>query len=119
MTHRVAGEEWCGFGAVTAVGDDVVLVPLHGHTRGHCGVAVRRPDGHWLLHAGDSYFDAGEKLTPPHAKPVLRLFQRLMAVDDEQRRANQDRLRRLHASQSAEVTVFSAHDPTELAALQG
>ena len=119
VTHRVAGEEWCGFGAVTALGDDVVLVPLHGHTRGHCGVAVRRPDGQWLLHAGDSYFDAGEKLTPPHAKPGLRLFQRLMAVDDEQRRANQDRLRRLHASQSAEVTVFSAHDPTELAALQG
>jgi glyoxylase-like metal-dependent hydrolase (beta-lactamase superfamily II) len=118
VTHEVAGEEWCGFGAVTALDDDVVLVPLHGHSRGHCGVAVRRPDGHWLLHAGDSYFDAGEKQTPPRARPGLRLFQRLMAADDEQRRANQQRLRRLHAAQSREVTIFSAHDPTELAALQ-
>ena len=122
VTHRVEGEEWCGFGAVTALDVDVLLVPLHGHTRGHAGVAVRRPAGQgggWLLHAGDAYFDAGEKQTPPHAKPGLRLFQRLMAVDDAQRRANQQRLRELHAAHSDEVTIFSAHDPTELAALQG
>ncbi len=43
--HEVAGEDWFGFGAVTALDDDVLLVPLRGHTRGHCGVAVRRPDG--------------------------------------------------------------------------
>lgn len=121
VTHRVAGEEWWGLGAVTALADDVLLVPLHGHSRGHCGVAVRRPSdqgGGWLLHAGDAYFDAGEKLTPPHAKPGLRLFERLMAADDDQRRANQQRLRELQADRGPGLTVFCAHDPTELTTLQ-
>lgn len=123
VRHDVAGDDWFGFEAVTALhpssADDVLLVPLHGHTRGHCGVAVRRPEGGWLLHAGDAYFDAGEKETPPHAVPGLRLFQRLVAVDDGQRIANQARLRELHAVRSAEVTVFSAHDAAEYDALTG
>jgi glyoxylase-like metal-dependent hydrolase (beta-lactamase superfamily II) len=29
------------------------LVPLHGHSRGHCGVALKTSTG-WLFHAGDS-----------------------------------------------------------------
>jgi glyoxylase-like metal-dependent hydrolase (beta-lactamase superfamily II) len=29
------------------------LVPLFGHTRGHCGVAVRTASG-WLFHVGDA-----------------------------------------------------------------
>ena len=117
--HGVAGDSWFGFKAVTALDDDVLLVPLHGHTRGHCGVAVRRPDGHWLLHAGDSYFHTGDLATPVSTPPGLRAFQRLMAVDDLQRRHNQERLRELVAARAGEVTVFSAHDATELAALVG
>jgi glyoxylase-like metal-dependent hydrolase (beta-lactamase superfamily II) len=117
--HSVAGDAWFGLQSVTALGDDVVLVPLRGHTRGHCGVAVRRTDGGWLLHAGDSYFSAGEKETPPTAPPGLRMFQALMSVDDLARRHNQERLRELHAAHGAEVTVFSAHDPQEYAALSG
>ncbi len=74
VRHEVAGDDWFGFEAVTALhpsaDDDVLLVPLHGHTRGHCGVAVRRPGGGWLLHAGDAYFDAGEKETPPTPSPA-------------------------------------------------
>ncbi len=115
--HEVAGDEWLGFGAVTALADDVLLVPLRGHTRGHCGVAVRRPDGGWLLHAGDAYFNAGEKLTPPSAPVGLKAFQRMVAVDNLQRLHNQERLRELHATRGDEVTVFSAHDPAELDAL--
>ena len=97
--------------------DDVLLVPLRGHTRGHCGVAVRGDGGRWLLHAGDAYFDAGEKLTPPTVKPGLRAFQRLMGVDELARRHNQERLRELWSAHRHEVTVFSAHDPEEYAAL--
>jgi glyoxylase-like metal-dependent hydrolase (beta-lactamase superfamily II) len=117
--HAVAGDTWFGFEAVTALGDDVLLVPLRGHTRGHCGVAVRRPDGHWLLHAGDSYFHRGDLQSPVSTPPALRGFQRLMAVDDPERRHNLERLRELHAGQPDEVTVFSAHDPDELSALGG
>ncbi|MGH3362535.1 MAG: MBL fold metallo-hydrolase [Nocardioides sp.] len=117
QTHQVRGEEWFGFGAVHALDEDVLLVPLHGHTRGHCGVAVRVADGSWLLHAGDAYFHTGEKQTPPTAPLGLRLFQTMMATDDRLRRENQDRLRELHATRGAQVRVFSAHDPQEFAAL--
>ena len=119
VEHRVAGEVWEGFASVQVLGDDVLLVPLRGHTRGHCGVAVRRPGGGWLLHAGDSYFYAGEVATPPSYLPGLVLFQKAMATDESARRHNQQRLRDLRAARGAEVTVFSAHDPEELAALAG
>lgn len=119
VRHEVAGDDFFGFEAVTVLTDGVLLVPLHGHTRGHCGVAVRRPEGGWLFHAGDAYFDANEMQTPPSAKPGLRVFQRLMAVDDAQRVANQARLRELHAERSDEVTIFSAHDAAEFDELAG
>jgi glyoxylase-like metal-dependent hydrolase (beta-lactamase superfamily II) len=119
LTHDVPGDAWFGFSSVTALDDDVVLIPLQGHTRGHCGVAVRRPDGGWLLHAGDAYFHASEKLTPPAAPYSLRAFQLVMAVDNKRRLANQERLRELMRAHSDEVTIFCAHDPEEYAVLSG
>jgi len=119
VRHDFPGDAWFGFGSVTALSDDVLLIPLQGHTRGHCGVAVRRADGGWLLHAGDSYFHASEKHTPPAAPFTLRTFQTLMAVQNKRRLANQERLRELQRSHGAEVTVFCAHDADELAALAG
>ena len=117
QTHATAGEEWFGFRAVRALDDDLLLIPLHGHTRGHCGVAVRTGDDAWLLHAGDAYFNAGEKQGPPTAPVGLRLFQTVMATDNRLRRENQERLRELHATHGSAVRVFSAHDPQEFAAL--
>jgi len=123
VEHRVDGDRWLGFEAVRALDDDVLLVPLRGHTRGHCGVAVRRPAGGWFLHAGDAYSNAGEKQTPPSCPPGLRLFQSAVQLDRSARAANQERLRALHAEHgpvagSAEpVTMFSAHDATEYDAL--
>ncbi len=117
VPHREEGDGWFGFTSVTALDDDVVLVPLHGHTRGHCGVSVRRPDGRWLLHAGDSYFFTGEKQTPRRCPPSLRAFQVVMATNNRDRLRNQERLRELHAAHGDEVTIFSAHDASELAAL--
>jgi glyoxylase-like metal-dependent hydrolase (beta-lactamase superfamily II) len=119
VTHRAAGDEWLGFSAVTSLGDDVVLVPLHGHSRGHMMVAVRKPEteGGWLLHAGDAYFDAGEKTAPRTCAPTLRAFQTIAAQDNKLRHANQERLRELYAAHSEELTVFCAHDASELAEL--
>lgn len=117
VEHTEEGDSWFGFESVKAISDDIVLVPLHGHTRGHSGVAVRRPDGGWLLHAGDAYFHAGDKETPRTCPPGLRLFQSAMAVDGAARKANLARLQSLHAQHSNEVTVFCAHDRTELEAL--
>lgn len=116
VPHHTAGDEWLGFASVTALDDDVLLVPLHGHSRGHAGVAVRRPDGGWLLHAGDAYFHTGDLTQPPSTPRTLRIVQRLLAHDDATRLANQERLRSL-ATEHPDVAVFSAHDPNELTAL--
>ncbi len=119
VPHHAHGDRWLGLEAVTALGDDVVMVPLAGHSRGHCGVAVARPGGGWLLHAGDSYFSAGEKEDPRTCPPGLRAFQSLTQVDSRLRHANQQRVRELYAARRDELTVFCAHDPAELAALAG
>src|SRR5262249_22811001 len=34
---------------------EALLIPLFGHTLGHCGVAIPDQGGKWLLHGGDSY----------------------------------------------------------------
>lgn len=114
VEHPEAGDDWFGFGSVTALGDDVVLVPLLGHTRGHCGVAVRRSDGHWLLHAGDAFFSAGQVEQDRSCPASLTAFQALMAVDNEARKANEARLRTLALDHADDVSVFCAHDAAQL-----
>jgi glyoxylase-like metal-dependent hydrolase (beta-lactamase superfamily II) len=119
VEHAASGEDWFGFTAVTVLSDDVVMVPLTGHTHGHCGVAVRRPSGGWFLHAGDSYFFHGEKETPPSYSKGLSVFQSLVQRDKRARLDNQERLRTLNADHGDEVTLFCAHDEIEFDALAG
>jgi glyoxylase-like metal-dependent hydrolase (beta-lactamase superfamily II) len=116
--HGSGGDDWFGFEGVRGLDEDVLLVPLRGHTRGHSGVAVRRPEGGWLLHGGDSYFYKGEVETPPTYTKGQTAFQKLMAVDEKSRRANQQRLRELRMGHP-DVTIFSAHDAIEFDRLAG
>ncbi len=94
------------------------MIPLPGHTRGHAGVAVRRDDETWLLHAGDAFFHGGQLADPPSCPVSLTAFQRLMAVDDGRRRANLARLQELARGHADEVTVFCAHDKAQYDALR-
>lgn len=112
--YETAGDRWLGFEAVRLLSplDDVLLVPLQGHTRGHSGIAVRDERG-WLLHAGDSYFDEREVADPPYCPPAIAAYQRLMATDDGLRRRNQERLRGLH-HEHPEIRLFCAHSAAEL-----
>ena len=116
--YGACGEPWFGFGAVRnleGLPPEILLVPLPGHTWGHAGVAVRRDDGHWLLHAGDAYFYRGEmREARRHCTPGLRAYQRLMEVDAVSRMGNQERLRLLSLDHRHEVNVTCAHDPVEL-----
>ncbi|MCC6899114.1 MAG: MBL fold metallo-hydrolase [Polyangiaceae bacterium] len=115
--YRPKGEHWFGFEAVRdleGLPPEILLIPLHGHTRGHSGVAVQTPGG-WLLHAGDAYFHRLE-MAPDRRRcpPLLDVFQRIVEIDGRARVKNQERLRALVRESSDEVRVFSAHDPVEL-----
>lgn len=114
--HEAGGDRWFGFESVQAVAEDVLLIPLPGHTRGHCAVAVRAAPGssfEWLLHCGDAYFFHGEMKEPPTCPMGLRIFQRGVAMDDETRRANAGRLRALQRESGDRIRIFSAHSPHE------
>lgn len=115
-TYAETGEPWFGFEAVRqlrGLPPELLLVPLFGHTWGHCGVAVQQAGGaaNWLLHAGDAYFDprSVHQLEPACAWNVA-LFEALVQTDRRLRLHNQDRLRRLIASEPG-VEVVNAHDP--------
>jgi glyoxylase-like metal-dependent hydrolase (beta-lactamase superfamily II) len=46
--------EWMGFQAIRLpFSPEMYLVPLFGHTPGHCGVAIQDDDG-WLFHCSDA-----------------------------------------------------------------
>ena len=109
------GEDWFGFRGVRALGDkdpDILMIPLAGHTSGHCGIAVRAGDS-WLLHAGDSYFHHGQLDASPRAPLMLRYFQRKVDMNSNARIANQARLRELKLNQAGRVTIFNSHDPVD------
>ena len=104
--------------ALPGGGDDVLLIPLAGHSRGHCGVAVRTSDG-WLLHCGDAYFHHAEVAPAGGRTPAaLKLFESLVNVDRRRRIANQNRLRDLARTHAEEIRLICSHDPVDLAAFR-
>jgi glyoxylase-like metal-dependent hydrolase (beta-lactamase superfamily II) len=116
VQHDAGGEQWQGFDSVRILpGSDaeILLVPLHGHTHGHTGVAVRDGDG-WLLHCGDAYFHHGEVATPPHCPAGLAALAAFDQVDAAARRGNVERLRELAARHSDNVKLICSHDPLYL-----
>ncbi|MCB5163900.1 MBL fold metallo-hydrolase [Streptomyces bambusae] len=127
LTPAVCGDggaQWFGFGGVArprGLASEVLLVPLPGHSAGHAGVAVRDGgSGRWLLHAGDAYMYHGEiDATPPVPHPAFVPVQQGAQTDGEAATTALDRLRTLRRDHADEVSVFSAHDPWEFAALAG
>jgi glyoxylase-like metal-dependent hydrolase (beta-lactamase superfamily II) len=112
------GERWFGFEAVRGLQGlppEILLIPLFGHTLGHCGVAVQSTDG-WLLHAGDAYFDSRE-VNDRFRRCALQLalLQAIVTTNRAARLYNQDRLRAL-ARVRPDVRIFCAHDPWEFEA---
>ncbi len=119
--YDAEGEPWFGFASVRGLKGlppEILMVPLVGHTWGHCGIAVRMPD-RWLLHAGDAYFHAHEMdLAEPRCPPGLRAYQRVMEVNRRARLTNQARLRTLIRGHGGEVELFCAHDAAEFIRLR-
>lgn len=121
VSYRTVGEAWHGFSTVRGLAglpDDILMVPLPGHTLGHVGVAVNTSTG-WLLAAGDAYFDHREVKQPRRrCAPGPGLFQLVVTTKYRTRRQTQDRLRAFHADHP-EIAMYAAHNPFEYAELAG
>jgi glyoxylase-like metal-dependent hydrolase (beta-lactamase superfamily II) len=115
------GRTWFGFDAVELAGlpPEILLVPLAGHTPGHCAVAVRTGE-RWLLHAGDAFYHQGQ-VDPARrwSMPLFEALEEIAEVDRPLRLGNLARLRELAREHGDEVEVFSAHDPWAFARLAG
>lgn len=107
--------QWFGLNArpvQLGFSSEVLLIPLFGHTVGHCGVAVQQ-GSRWLLHVGDAYYLRAELTKENH--PVSQLAAQ-RADDDVQRRVSLDQLRRLMQDHADEIDMIGYHDLTELPA---
>lgn len=93
-------------------GWSVSLVPLFGHTRGHCGVLLRSSDVE-ILHVGDAYYDASE--LEDDGSFLFRLFRDQVDHDAWAAKEARVTVARWKGERPAMVAV-SSHDPSELAA---
>ncbi|WP_245401695.1 MBL fold metallo-hydrolase [Nocardia albiluteola] len=115
------GEEWFGFRAVRdlpGLPPEILVVPLHGHTRGHAGVAVDTGKG-WLLHAGDAFY-TGTEIDPvqPHTPFIWRLYE-LGSIAGMPYRENRRRLLELNREHGKDITIFASHDARAFKQLAG
>lgn len=122
VIHDVPGrEEWLGLPCVRDSGnlpEDIVMVSLPGHTRGHCGVAIKT-SGRWLLHAGDAYYHERRMEKASGCTPGFIAFEWLAHISHRQAIKQVNSLWRLANSYKREVEVFCTHDPSEFARLSG
>jgi len=119
--HTIKGESWYGFESVQVLSSklfDILLIPLFGHSRGHCGVAISTENG-WILHCGDAYFHSSE-ITKDIATP--RGLYWLQSLDDTSRAEriyNQERLSELKKQFGSEIQLISSHDHDEYDCCKG
>ena len=83
VLYDEGGENWFDFSAIRLPFEpEMWLIPLFGHSRGHCGVAIHTETG-WLFHVGDAAPMGLDEYVPqwlvslvlgPHA-PRLRQFR--------------------------------------------
>jgi glyoxylase-like metal-dependent hydrolase (beta-lactamase superfamily II) len=121
VTHGGGGEPWMGFEGVKplqGLGPDILRVPLPGHTRGHCGYALRTEQG-WLLHAGDAIMDRRELGFWRHPPVALRVYLRGVAVDVRARKRSRASLARCHQDHGHEVEIVCTHEVATLEERRG
>ncbi len=111
-TYSSSPQTWFGLEArEVALGLEaqVLLIPLFGHTPGHCGVAISQGD-RWLLHVGDAYYLKAELTVANHPVDAMAAQR---ADDDRLRRASLEQLRRLSRDHTDEIDLVGYHDLTE------
>jgi glyoxylase-like metal-dependent hydrolase (beta-lactamase superfamily II) len=111
--HDQIDGDWFGFECIHVIDGlvpEILFVPLPGHTRGHCGVAIETPTG-WLFQCGDA-------ASPFHRETDLhdreRALQHANILPGRFARRvigpHVPRLRKLADEHRDKVKVISSHD---------
>ncbi len=110
--NELSTEPWFGLECVRdlpGLGTRFVLIPLPGHTRGHCGVAVETDEG-WLLHCGDACYSAAELDQRAQLPLGLRAFRHVAHVEYAKAMLQLDRIRSALAQAPGGITTVASHD---------
>jgi glyoxylase-like metal-dependent hydrolase (beta-lactamase superfamily II) len=112
-TASEASESWFTLECIAGPGGlppEIIMVPLPGHTRGHCGVAIDTGDG-WLFHCGDAFYNPSELGTGAPAPLDIRCFRRIAHEDFPAAMGQIERIRQAVDAAGGKVRTLAAHDP--------
>ncbi len=122
VLHDSPVERWYDFDALAVlpgITPRILLVPLPGHTPGHCGVAIQTERG-WLFHCGDAASPT-HPATDAYARPDKRYPLHWLPATPARwffgRQA--PRLQALAREHGDEVTVITGHDYEHWRELRG
>ena len=110
-TYEPTNNNWFGFEARRVEIDieiEIFLIPLFGHTLGHCGVAIKA-NNKWLFYVADAYYLKAELTDDNH--PVSELAE-LRADNNELRIETLNKIRKF-VNQNPSIEIFGYHDPEE------
>jgi glyoxylase-like metal-dependent hydrolase (beta-lactamase superfamily II) len=109
--HTLDNGSWFGLPALPVIQRpdvEIWLVPLTGHSPGHCGVAIRAASG-WLWHCGDAY-TRQMQVDPVNPRPAFPAIGRALEETMFPGPALQ-KIRQVLSAHGDEVTAICAHDP--------
>lgn len=107
------GDTWYGYACIKVIEGlkpAMRLIPLPGHTRGHCGVAVATEKG-WLLHCGDAvaaynqHTDMHDRPSELHKMPLIPAWFTRWLIGP-----HVAGLRNLRKNFGDQIEFISAHD---------
>lgn len=114
ITYPETAHTWFGFEARKLAIDldqAMYLIPLFGHTLGHCGVAIQQAN-RWLFYVGDAYY---LKVELTEDNPPVNALAKLRADDDNLRVETLNKIKQCALNNPA-IEIFGYHDLTEFLA---
>lgn len=110
-TYGKSNFNWFGFEARKLdvnIETEIFLVPLFGHTSGHCGVAIKTADK-WIFYIADAYNIRVELSDDNHP---LNELAKVRADNNDLRIATVDKIRKF-LNENPEVEIYGYHDIEE------
>jgi len=114
-------DQWCCLDCAPPirVGEaGFVFITFTGHSRGHCGAALRVGD-QWLIHCGDAciyYRQVG--FSQPYKHPCGKLAEFIYSTMTNMSRRHWKTIRKLKRMHGDQIQAFCAHDAHELKEFQ-